>query len=203
MNTESTNYTEIEMRIVELLGRGDQQAISLAYDHYSHALFGIVRRIIHSEELAQEILHNVYIKVWKNSDKYDRSKGRLFTWLANIARNSAIDATRSAAYKRVQKTDILDPAVYNSKTNSEQLNIKDSGLRKVINQLDEKYRVLIDLAYYQGYTQSEIVEELGIPLGTVKTRLRTALKELREVLKPEMLSYIIFIVVILKLVGLL
>ena len=186
-----------EQEIVNLLHRRDDRAISLLYQHYSGAMFGIISRMIPSSEVAQEVLQDTFVKVWDNANRYDSDKGRLFTWLAQITRNAALDRVRSAGYRRVQKTDGLSPSVSNSESLSETITVQDDGLRKVVGKLDEKYRTLIDYAYYQGYTQSEISKELDLPLGTVKTRLRTAIGELRRVLKNEF----IFILPLLSLLG--
>lgn len=186
MNKNQRNIA-LESRIVTLLGKGDKEAISLLYRHYSAALFGIVQRMIPNKEQAEEVLQDVFVKVWNNADKYDLEKGRLYTWLAQIARNTALDRVRSAAYRKAQKTDEMDSAVYHKESLMTTNQVQDSGLKKVIDGLDEKFRTLIDYAYYQGYSQSEIAEELDMPLGTVKTRLRAAVVALRKILDNEIL----------------
>ena len=178
----------LENEIVLLLGQGDRQAISLLYKNYSGSLFGIISRMIPATEVAEEVLQDVFIKVWDNADKYDPTKGRLFTWLAQITRNTALDKVRSAGYRKGQKTDGIETSVSLNEAFTETSQIQDSGLRKVINSLDENYRTLIDYAYFQSYSQSEIAEELNMPLGTGKTRMRAAINELRKVLKNELIS---------------
>ena len=101
MNNKSVS--DIEKRIVALLEERKKEAISLIYDNYSAALFGLIIRIVNTHENAEEVLQNVLLKVWSNANTYDASKGRLYTWLVNIARNSAIDYTRSAKYKAGKK----------------------------------------------------------------------------------------------------
>jgi RNA polymerase sigma factor (sigma-70 family) len=183
----------IETEITALLQQGDQQAISLLYHHYSAALFGIVNRMIPSRELAEEVLQDAFIKVWNNADKFDPNKGRLFTWLARICRNAAFDKLRTAGFRRSKQTDPLENDVYNRVTLSEEAVIEDSGLKKVISQLDEKKRIVIDLAYFLGYSQSEIAKELNIPLGTVKSRMRVAVNELRTLLNKEILPILFYL----------
>ncbi len=178
-----------ENEIITLLGNGDKRAISLLYKHYSGALFGIISRTISNPEVAREVLQDVFLKVWKNADKYDKSKGRLFTWLAQIARNSTIDTFRSGKFQRDTKTDELDVAVANNTTTlSENMNVQDSGLQSLVIQLDEKYRVIIEYIYFKGYSQSEAAKELNIPIGTLKTRTRAAIKELRKSLGKELFT---------------
>jgi RNA polymerase sigma factor (sigma-70 family) len=161
------------------LKQQDRTVISQLYDMYSGALYGVVLRIVQSPELAQQVLQDTFLKVWRNSASYDASKGRLFTWMLNIARNTAIDATRTAHFRNQQKTENTDMLVY--KPGSETLNPDHLDVRKVVDTLDEKYKSLIDLIYFKGYTQEEVAEETGIPIGTVKTRLRYAMNELRKV----------------------
>ena len=183
----------LENQIVTLLGQGDKHAISLLYKNYSGSLFGIISRMIPSREEAEEVLQDVFVKVWDNADKYDSTKGRLFTWLAQITRNTALDKVRSAGYRKSQKTDDLETSVSVNEAFADTSHIEDSGLRKVINSLNENYRTLIDYAYFQSYSQSEIAKELNMPLGTVKTRMRAAVNELRKILKNELISIFIFL----------
>ncbi|MBK9336516.1 MAG: sigma-70 family RNA polymerase sigma factor [Lewinellaceae bacterium] len=161
------------------LQQQDESVIGDLYDAYSGALYGVVLRIVQSPELAQQVLQDTFLKVWRNAAGYDSAKGRLFTWLVNIARNTAIDATRSAQFKQRQKTDSIDALVHSPGGHS--LNPDHIGVREMVSRLDEKYRLLVDLMYFQGYTQEEAAEETGIPLGTVKTRLRYAIGELRRI----------------------
>jgi RNA polymerase sigma-70 factor (ECF subfamily) len=192
MSNQQKNIA-LENEIVMLLGQGDRQAITLLYKNYSGSLFGIVSRMIPSKEVAEEVLQDVFVKVWDNADKYDPTKGKLFTWLAQVTRNTALDKVRSAGYKKGQKTDNIETSVSVFATHADTSQIQDSGLRKVIESLDQNYRTLIDYAYFQSYSQSEIAEELNMPLGTVKTRMRAAMNELRNLLKNELISIFILL----------
>ena len=164
--------------LIHRLKQQDRAAIGELYDAYSGALFGVVVRIVQSRELAEQVLQDTFVKAWRNGASYDASKGRLFTWLLNIARNTAIDATRTAHFQHYRKTDSLDNLVH--KPGGESINPDHLGVKEVVSRLDEKYKSLIDFVYFKGYTQEEIAEETGIPLGTVKTRLRYAIGELRR-----------------------
>ncbi len=167
----------MEEKIMSLLHEQRHEAVGLLYDNYSAALFGVILRVVRSRELAEQVLQDTFVKAWRFGQQYDRSKGRLFTWLLNIARNTAIDATRTGHYKFYAKTDDIQALAH--REGSEALNPEHIGLRQLVGQLDEKYRVLIEKIYFEGYTQQEVEEELGIPIGTVKTRLRYAIQELR------------------------
>lgn len=184
---------DIETQITILLLKEDKKAISLLYKHYSPALYGIISRIILEKEIANEVLQDTFVKIWKNSSKYDITKGKLFTWMAQIARNSAIDTIRSGKYQRSTKTDSLPEYVYNSKQLSESINVNDSGLKTQIDKMDLKYREVIDLIYFQGYSQSEAAKQLDLPLGTIKTRIRKAIIELRKSLGNEVLTLFVLI----------
>lgn len=192
-----SNRKDVENQVVTLLKQGDKKAVSIAYRNYADALLGIIIRIVKSKEIAEEVLQDTFVKIWSNASKFDESKGRLFTWFANIARNSAIDMVRSAKYQQLQKTESLENPVFtniDAVVNSE---IRDSGLEKVINSMDEKYRLIIDKLYFEGYSHSELAKEMGIPLGTVKSRLRLAIKELRQKLDGDFIKILLLIILFL------
>lgn len=175
------NYTDEEL--VDLLKSKDQRAYNYLYDHYADALFGMISRVIGENETATDILQESFVKIWRNISLYDANKGRLFTWMINIARNTAIDFKRSGQSKRDKQTNSLDtevniiPESFTTYTKTDHL-----GLQKVMEELKEDHRIIIEMAYFQGYTQDEISKELNIPLGTVKTRARAALIQLRQIL---------------------
>jgi RNA polymerase sigma-70 factor (ECF subfamily) len=123
----------------------------------------------------------VFLRIWNKIDTYDASKGRLFTWMLNVARNMAIDKTRSKEISKDRKTDDIDNLVSNidRRTQGEQ-NVDSIGLQEVLNRLPVDQKFVVEYLYLKGYTQSELAEEFDIPLGTVKTRLRLAMMELRR-----------------------
>ncbi len=158
-------------------------AIEYLYNNYSGALYGVIIRIVKNDEVAQEVLHDVYIKAWKQISSYEAGKGRLYTWLVNISRNAAIDKIRSKEIKNTYKTDSVADNVYViDNANYDTQSIDGIGLEKVLNELPKDLKFVIEQMYFKGYTQSEIADEFDIPLGTVKTRTRSAMKALRELL---------------------
>jgi len=193
----SSNISNIEKEIVEYLVKGDRKAIDLAYKNYGKALYGIILRVVKSNENAEEVLQDVFVKIWINAKSYHRSKGRLFTWMSNIARNAAIDFIRTARSKREQRTNSIENPVYENIGGKEEMNTQDFALKNVINSLDEKHRLLIDLTYFQGYSQREIEKEMGIPLGTVKSRLRLAINQLRDKLGDDQVRNLLLSIVLL------
>ena len=154
------------------------------YNHYSSALYGIISRVIKKEEVAEEVLQDVFLKIWNRFDHYDASKGRLFTWMVNLARNQAIDKTRSKEIGKDSKTIDIENVVnqVDRKEYTEQ-SIDSIGLRDVLRNLTQDQKFIVEQLYFKGYSQSEVADEFNIPLGTVKTRLRLAMQQLRTTLK--------------------
>jgi RNA polymerase sigma factor (sigma-70 family) len=168
---------------VARLIRKDQSALDYLYDHYSGALYGVVFRILRKEETAEEVLQDVFLKIWDKIESYDATKGKLFTWMINIARNQAIDKTRSKETSKGRKTDDIDYLVNKIDIQEHsQLQVDAIGLKEVLLKLSEDQQFIVNQLYLKGYTQSEVAEEFNIPLGTVKTRLRLAMIELRSIL---------------------
>lgn len=168
-----------EKELVTALRQKENQAFSYLYDHYAGALQGIIRQIVDDTELVNDVLQETFVNIWKRIDTYDEGKGRLFTWMLNIARNAAIDKTRSKGFQQSQRQIPLDGVVLQP---SVRAGIDDYGLKKLILKLKDEQRLLIDLSYFQGYTHEQIATALHIPLGTVKTRIRSALTQLRALL---------------------
>jgi RNA polymerase sigma factor (sigma-70 family) len=166
---------------VDLLQQRNQKAFAYLYDHYSGSLYGIVNAIVTDKEAANDVLQNVFVNIWRKIESYDSSKGRLFTWMLNIARNASIDEVRSRAHKDSLKNQPLDGNV-DIAGRSVNAVIDDTGLRKLLGKLKEEWRILVDLSYFQGFTHEEISKALNIPLGTVKTRIRAALIQLRTMI---------------------
>jgi RNA polymerase sigma factor (sigma-70 family) len=179
---EVKKYTEQEL--ITFLKERNDFAFSYLYDNYSSALFTVICNIIPNKEVAGDVLQEVYINIYKKIDTYDAAKSRLYTWMMNIARNEAIDTIRSKGYRNSQQNQEVTEAVYDS-AGSTQQNVDKIGLRKLLERIKPEYRDLIDLSYFKGLTQDEISQLQGIPLGTVKTRLRAALSQLRTLLQPD------------------
>ena len=162
----------------------DQKAFAFLYDNYAKAIFGVIHFIVEDIEESEDILQKTFMKIWDNFDMYDTSKGRLYTWILNIARNIAIDYKRSKSNKN--KNQNIDQNVYTlNNIPAEDDSLDTIGLKKVVDKLKPDQLILIELAYYKGYTQDEISKELDIPIGTVKTRIRKALLILREQLQEK------------------
>jgi len=157
------------------------KAFEKLYGMYSNSILGVVYNIVRDNTIAEEIMQDVFIKAWNKSESYDLKKGRLFTWLLNIARNAAIDKTRSKSFKNSKKN--LDAQIFVDiiETNDRLEDKVDTiGVRDFVSKLATKCKQIIELLYFKGYTQKETSEELEIPIGTVKTRNRNCINELRN-----------------------
>lgn len=177
-----TQYSEEQL--IVLLKQKNENGFHYLYDHYSGALYGVILRIVQSKDYTEEIIQDVFVKIWNSINQYDASKGRFYTWMINIARNTAIDYLKSKSFQNELKNQSLPDFVYNSAELSTTNNSSDFiGFNNVLESLETDKKELIDLAYYQGYTQNEISEKLKIPLGTVKTKMRNALMKLKDLLK--------------------
>jgi RNA polymerase sigma-70 factor (ECF subfamily) len=169
---------------VSLLRNRDNKAYAYLYDNYASALYSIILQIVNDAELANDVLQEVFVNIWRRIEQYDITRGRLFTWMMNIARNASIDTLRSKGYQNSRKNQSIQENVDAIPVaDIIQPGIDTIGLRKVLENLKADQRILIELAYFKGYTHEEIAELENIPLGTVKTRIRNALIQLRELLK--------------------
>jgi len=175
--------TPIEKQIVELLGKGDKKALNLLYENYADSLYGVILKVTINEEIAQDALQETFIKVWKNAKKYDSKKAKLFTWLYRIAKNTAIDKLRSFNNRFEKEVQIDKSNVYILPTAN--LNQDVIDLKEHVARLDEKYQIVLKALFFEGMTQQEASEELDIPLGTIKSRLKIGLRELKKVYDPE------------------
>ena len=153
------------------------------YEQYSPAIFGVIKRIIPDNNIAEEILQQSFLKAWNKFNSYDENKSGLYTWLSSIARNTAIDKVRLKGYQNNLKSKSYESTVHDNRSSETDLSGLDTN--NLLKNLEEKYRVILDMMYLQGYSQSEISDKLDLPLGTVKTRLRKAIQILREELKNE------------------
>ncbi len=171
---EQPNQLILEMQ------QGNEKAFSRLYSMYSEAVHGIIYSIVLDENIAEEVLQDVFIKIWNNSSTYSVHKGRFFTWILNIARNTAIDETRSKSFKNAKKnlstTNFVDII-----SSSDSLNKKTNaiGIKKFVDALKPACIKIIDLLYFKGFTQAEASKTLDIPLGTLKTRNRACINDLR------------------------
>ncbi len=177
----ANNYLDPHANIVTALqDSGDESAFEALYDTYSAVLFGVIFRIVDDQKESENILQDCFVKIWRNIQQYNPEKGKVATWLINIARHTAIDFIRTPYYKHKINIQVAEE----SNESAKQLIVNPAafeslGLKQLVEKLSPECRSVIERMYFEGYTQQEISDIFGIPLGTVKTRSRLALKELR------------------------
>ncbi len=148
---------------------------------YSSSLFGVISRIINDTATAEDVLQDTFVKIWNSFPSYSTEKGRLFTWMVNIARNLAIDKIRSKDFKNQNKNQELENNVaFIDEQRNTVYKPELLGIKELVEKLKPEQKSILDLVYFKGYTHVEAADELGIPLGTIKTRLRMAIIQLRK-----------------------
>lgn len=169
-----------EEQLVQRLVARDEQALRLVYEKYAKTLLAVIQRLVRDEALAQDILQEGLLKVWLSIASYDAGRGRLFTWMVRVCSNQAIDALRSPRNFFHRRNWSLEVGSAQQMPAPATFNPDHIGLRELTLCLKPRQREVVDLLYFQGYTQVEAAEYLGIPLATVKTRSRAALQVLAK-----------------------
>jgi RNA polymerase sigma-70 factor (ECF subfamily) len=170
----------------DLLGRvadGDQRAFSQLYDQTSARVFGLVRRLLKDAAQSEEVTQEIFLEVWQNAKRYDDSKGSAATWMLTMAHRRAVDRIRSSqsTRDRDQKIGLRDlEREYDSVAESVEITVESERVGEALKRLTELQRQAVTLAYYGGYSHSEVAEMLKVPIGTVKTRLRDGMIRLRD-----------------------
>ena len=172
---------ELHNTILELQN-GSEEAFSKIYDAYYEALYGLCIKIVIDNSVAEDVLQESFVKIWKNAKKYDSKKGTFFTWMLNITRNTSIDKYRKLSKNRTTAIQNEDSDVYNVPGMAQEMNINHIGLKDVLKGLPVEQKEIIEYLYFKGYTQKEASEALEMPIGTIKTRNRNCIGELRTML---------------------
>jgi len=170
--------------LLHAVARGDEAALAACYDRYHLILFGLIMRILHDRAEAEDVLQDVFLQVWRRAGDFDEARGRAFTWLVTIARSRALDRLRSAGARarlgeeaaQTPRDEVGDAALDALKSETAAM------VRRALAELPEEQSRTLFLAYFEGLTQTEIAARLGDPLGTVKTRMRSGMIKLRELL---------------------
>jgi RNA polymerase sigma-70 factor (ECF subfamily) len=174
---------QAEERIIQLLLDKDEKALRLIFDRYGNAMLNSIRKILRNEAMAEDVLQDVLVKVWKKGQTYNKGRGSLFTWLISISRNAAIDKTRSKEYNQALKSTALDEFVYTegeASLKKSKLKELKGNVQEMVSQLDDHEQQLVRMSFFEGFTHVEIAKELSMPLGTIKTRIRSAINKLRQ-----------------------
>lgn len=171
-----------EDMLVVGLKNNDRLAMSALYQMYSDSLYKVISTIVVIEEVAQDLLQETFIKIWKSFSMYDASKGRLYTWMARLARNLSIDYLRSSNHRNSAVCESLAEVgqqvdmTFQTNYNPELIGVKD--MTKILN---EDQKSALELVYFKGYTHVQAAEELNITLGILRSRLQSSISELRKV----------------------
>ncbi len=191
-----TTIQNKEENILSLLLDGNEMGLRLLYRNYKESIYGIILNIVKSENHAEEVLNDVFLKFFNNIKSYDSSKSRLFTWMARIARNAAIDKIRTVDFKSSARSyEISNPVA--EKLQYQHEHIDHSAIASILQALDVDQKRMIEMVYLLGYTHQECSEELNIPLGTVKTNIRRGLMKLRSVMGNDINAFISWIIIVL------
>jgi RNA polymerase sigma factor (sigma-70 family) len=179
--TKKRKISLSEDELVLALRNREKIAIEALYDMYSSSLYGVISRIVIDTATAEDLLQETFVKIWNSFSAYSSEKGRLFTWMVNIARNLAIDKLRSKDFKNNSKNQELENNVtFIDEQRNTVYKPELLGLKDMVGKLKPDQKVILELVYFKGFTHVEAADELGIPLGTIKTRLRMAIIELRK-----------------------
>jgi len=187
-----------DAELIQLIASGDTRALEALYDRYSRVVFSFSVRIVSDPQLAEEVMQEVFFRVWQQAGSFSSARGTLITWLLSITHNLSIDEVRKRN-RRPQKAEAEDPELLLGSVADLSTDIEEeawlSGVRATItgalDHLPREQREVIELAYFRGLTQREIAETLRTPLGTIKTRMRLGLQKLREQLGESELEMIV------------
>lgn len=173
-----------DVELLKAIAARDEAALAELYDRYRVILFGLLLRILNNREEAEDVLQEVFLQVWRRAADFDENRGRPFTWLVTLARSRGIDRLRTlASRERAVVAGARDEFAAVSDAASDAFRSEQRGLvTNALDQLPDEQKLPLLLAYFDGLTQSEIASRLGAPLGTVKTRMRTGMMKLRELL---------------------
>lgn len=178
--------------LVDAMAAGDVKAMEVLYDRYNRAVFSFALRMLGNREQAEELLQEVFVRAWRQARRFSEGRGTYITWLLSITHNMAIDEIRRQN-RRPRKAESADPVLMLANVRDENPSVEEQALlgdmRDVVTeamaQLPEAQRSALELAYFRGFTQREIAEHQGQPLGTIKTRMRLAMKKMKELLESQ------------------
>ena len=185
---EAAPQTSSDTELLHAIARGDESALAALYDRYHSILLGLLLRILHSRVEAEDVLQEVFLQIWQRAANFDESRGRGFTWMVTLARSRAIDRLRALqSRQRADDTALRDGPEQVGDASQDAYHAEQREIvRAALAEIPEEQRRALLLAYFEGLTQSEIAARLGQPLGTVKTRMRSGMLKLRELLGEKM-----------------
>lgn len=169
--------------LLERVANGDQRAFSELYDQISPRVFGLVKRVLRDQAQSEEVTQEVFLEIWQSAPRFDPNKGGATTWILTMAHRRAVDRVRASQASRTRDVKIgirdYNPD-YDNVSETVEVSIEHERVTKAMSRLTELQRQAVSLAYYGGYSHSEVAELLSVPIGTVKTRLRDGMIRLRD-----------------------
>jgi len=180
---ETSQEPRDDHRLIARIRSGDETAMTELYEHYSRIVYAVALRVLADAAGAEDVLQEVFMQLWRSPQLFDSARGSLAAWLAVVTRHRAIDFLR----KRRPTTDVSDLQMFTDAHLDEHVfrHTAMEKVRGVLNSLPQEQRSALDMAFFAGLTHSEIASKTGLPLGTIKTRIRTALMSLRKVMEGE------------------
>lgn len=189
-NVDKEKSNHEDLHLLSQISQGDQKSLAILYDKYERLIYSLTLRIVRNEDEARELQQDVFLQVWHKAALFDNERGTFVTWLVTLAHNKSINTLRSRRYKKSAleaKQDIAD--INHESTIDHHTPLRDTmesderrHILSALEQIPELQRKALYLAYYEGYSQSEIAEMLGEPLGTIKTRMRKGMMKLVSIL---------------------
>ncbi len=166
-----------DQKYIDGLLKNNSFIIQAIYDKFVPKVINYIKQNSGDTEQAQDVVQDSFVKIWRKIDSYDETKGSFFTWMLNITRNTCIDFIRKTKKEGASSIQDIENNVHIS---NDGISTDTIGMTAIVNNLNEDQRILVEYIYFKGYTQQEVSDELGIPLGTVKTRIRAAVSELKK-----------------------
>jgi RNA polymerase sigma-70 factor (ECF subfamily) len=190
MRIEKEKSNEEDLRLLAMISQGQEKALAQLYDKYGRLIYSLTLRIVRNEEEARELQQDVFLQVWNKAALFDNERGTFVTWLVTLAHNKSINTLRSRRYKKSAQeakqdiADITSDSTIDHQTPERHALETDErrNILRALDQIPEMQRKALYLSYYEGYSQSEIAEMLGEPLGTIKTRMRKGMMKLAGIL---------------------
>jgi len=170
--------------IVALVSRSDESALAELYDRYSSSAYALARRIVRDPSLASDVVQEAFLAVWRSADRFVPERGRASTWVLTLVHRRAVDLVRREERRRADPLDDDQAGGAPSAEEAAWLQLERERVQEALRELPDQQRELLELAYYGGFTQSQLAERLGRPLGTIKSQMYTALRNLRDILEP-------------------
>ena len=174
-------------QLVELVARKDASALEALYDRYGRAAYSLARRILTEETLAQDVVQEVFLSLWRNADRFDAGRGTVATYVLSMTHHRAVDVVRREEHLRRWRTSDegleLEPDPKPGVETQVEASERRAEVRAVLDELPPAQREALLLAYFGGYTQREVAALVGVPLGTVKTRMAAGMRKMKEALQ--------------------